>query len=58
MVSKGSQYMLNEMFNRVSYALSTFEFGLAIEELKKFKYEIAVWVEGNKLEQWGAIEVH
>jgi len=44
--------LLKEMLNRVAYAASEAEYGVALEELRKFKHELAVWVERNELERW------
>jgi len=40
------------MLNRVAYAASEAEYGLAVEELRKFKRELAMWVERNESERW------
>jgi len=39
------------MLNRVVYAASEVEYGLAMDELRKFKHELAVSAE-QKPEQW------
>jgi len=44
--------LLKEMLNRVAYAASVVEYGLAMDELRKFKRQLAVWVEENEPERW------
>ena len=53
------------MLNRVAYAASEVEYGLAMDEMRKFRRELAVWVERNepercaqakfKKERWGTL---
>jgi len=43
--------LLTEMFNRVAYTPSSIEYGIAMDELRKFKRELAVWVEKNEPER-------
>jgi len=40
------------MFNRIAYATTTVEYDAAIDELRRFKRELAVWVEENDPQQW------
>jgi len=40
------------MFNKVAYAASEAVYGLAMDELGKFKPELAIWVEWNEPERW------
>ena len=44
--------LLKEMLNRVAYAASAAEYGIAMDELRKFQRELAVWVEDNEPERW------
>jgi len=37
--------LLKEILNRVEYALSAAKYELAMNELRKFKHELVVWVE-------------
>ena len=43
---------LKEMLNRVAYTASEAKYGLAMDELRKIKCELAVWVERNEPERW------
>ena len=47
-----SKDLLKEMFNRVAYAPTTAEYELALAELRKYKRELACWVEDNEPERW------
>jgi len=44
--------LLKEMLNRVAFTASVAEYGLAMDELRKFKRESAMWMEQNELERW------
>jgi len=43
--------LLKEILNRVTHAASEAEYGLTMDELRKFKRESVVWVEGNEPER-------
>ena len=47
-----SKNLLKNMFNRLAYATTKAEYDGAWEELRKFKRQLAEWVDGNKPEQW------
>ena len=34
--------LLKQIFNQIAYALSAMEYGIAIDELKKFKHKLAI----------------
>ena len=40
--------LLNEVFNRFTYAPAGIECGVAIEELRKYKPQLAAWVKCNE----------
>lgn len=44
--------LLKEMFNRVAYAPTRVEYELALAELRKYKQDLACWVEENELKRW------
>jgi len=44
--------LLKEVFNRIAYAPMGFEYGVAVEELRKYKPQLAAWVERNEPECW------
>ena len=60
-----SKDLLKEMFNRIAYATTLTEYDSAMDELRRFKRELAVWVEENgpqhrvqskfKKERWGKL---
>ena len=43
-----SKNLLKELFNRLAYATMKVEYGGALEELRKFKRQLAGWVERNE----------
>jgi len=47
-----SKDLLKEMFNRVAYAATMVEYELALGELRKYKRELASWVEKSEPERW------
>jgi len=47
-----SKDLIKEMFNRVTYATTTVEYDCAIQEMRTFKREVALWVEKNEPERW------
>ena len=40
------------MFNRMTFAPTAAEYELALAELRKYKRELACWVEENEPERW------
>ena len=44
--------LLKEMLNQVAYAPTADEYELALAELRKYKWELACWVEENEPERW------
>jgi len=44
--------LLKAMFNHVAYTPSSVEYGIAMDEMRKFKRELAEWVEKNEPERW------
>ena len=44
--------LLKAMFNRVAYAPSLVEYGIAMDDNRTFKRELAEWVEKNEPERW------
>ena len=49
---QGSKDLLNEVFNRISYAPTGVEHGVVVEDLRKYKLQLATWVERNEPEWW------
>ena len=47
-----SKDLIKEMFNRIAYATTGPEYDSAMEELRKFRRELAVWVERNDPHHW------
>ena len=47
-----SKDLIKEMFNCVAYATIAAEYDSALEEFRKFKCELAQWVEKNEPERW------
>ena len=47
-----SKDLIKEMFYRVAYATTAAEYDCALKELRKFKRELALWVERNEPERW------
>lgn len=44
--------LLKEVFNRIAYTPTGVEYGVAVEELRKYKPQLAAWVERNEPERW------
>ena len=47
-----SRELVQDMFNRVAYATTAAEYDSTMDELKRYKRELAIWVEENKPECW------
>ena len=47
-----SKDLLKEMFNRIAYATIVAEYDSAMDELRRFKRELAVWVKENDPQHW------
>jgi len=45
--------MLKPMLNRVAYASRSVKYGIAMDDMQKFKCELAEWVEKNEPEGGG-----
>jgi len=48
---QASKDLLKEVFNRIACALMGVEHGVAVEELRKCKKQLAAWVEHNEPER-------
>ena len=49
---QGSKDLLKEVFNKIAYAPTGVEYGVAVEEIRKYKSQLAAWVKRNEPEQW------
>jgi len=47
-----SKDLIKEMFNHVAYATIAAEYDCALEEMRRFNRELALWVERNEPERW------
>jgi len=47
-----SKDLIKEMFNRVAYATIAAEYDCALDEMRRFKRELALWVEKNEPQRW------
>jgi len=43
---------LKEVFNRIAYAPTGVEYGVAVEKWRKYKPQLTDWVERNEPERW------
>jgi len=48
---QASKDLLKEVFNRIAYASTGVEYGVGMEELRKYKLQWATWVECNEPER-------
>ncbi|KAJ8451050.1 hypothetical protein Cgig2_026859 [Carnegiea gigantea] len=48
---QGSTDILKEVFNRITYSPTRVEYGVAVEELRKYKPQLAAWVKRNEPER-------
>ena len=39
---------MKEIFNRIAYAPTWVEYGVAVEDLRKYKPQLVAWVERNE----------
>ena len=47
-----SEELVQDMFNRVAYTTSAGEYDSAMAELRRYKRELAIWVEEHEPECW------
>jgi len=47
-----SKDLIKKMFNRVAYATIAAEYDCALDEMRRFKRKLALWVEKNKPQRW------